>query len=239
MTTAPLDDSLFDPTAAPCCTNSLNEMSSIAELSESSSTITHTDITNIESEVSSIKDPSGDGKSSTLDRGFCASSLADSNIASQSSASPLAPSISCESSPPAGEKSEVQESLKEANEGMIEDCEEDEGPNKMATDVQEADKIVVEDTEKPLELLEERLEESNEKSNKKPETSVSTAVKGLSCAGEQEMQQSTAKDTSVAVGNDSMSTSSGIYLDDNTATQRKTQTNGGRPKRTRLTMVML
>ena len=53
------------------------------------------------------------------------------------------------------------------------------------------------------------------------------------------MQQSTAKDTSVAVGNDSMSTSSGIYLDDNTATQRKTQTNGGRPKRTRLTMVML
>ena len=56
VTTAPLDDSLFDPTAAPCCTNSLNEMSSIAELSESSSTITHTDITNIESEVSSLKD---------------------------------------------------------------------------------------------------------------------------------------------------------------------------------------
>ena len=168
VSSAPLDGSIFEP-AVPPSANSLCEMSSIAELSESSpagtSIAQNIDTSNLDSEVSSsIKDPSvGDEKSSTLDRGFCASSLADSNIASQSSSSPHSSSTGDPSS--AGGQSGVKETSEESvkdEEKLIKD-------KKLVeelVDVNEADKSVVEDSEEPLEVTEsskERVTETGEK----------------------------------------------------------------------------
>ena len=157
VSSAPLDGSIFEP-AVPPSANSLCEMSSIAELSESSPAGTpvtqNIDTSNLDSEVSSsIKDLStvGDEKSSTLDRGFCASSLADSNIASQSSSSPHS------SSAPEPSSGSGQSELKETSEEGVKDEEKPIENKKVVeelVDVNEADKSVVEDSEEPLEVTE-------------------------------------------------------------------------------------
>lgn len=90
MTAGALNGSLFEPPSQSHVGTSLCEMSSIAELSETSADTSATSQTR-EQAMEGEEDESGSSKAGLLDRGFCASSLADSTTDSQNTSLPPPP----------------------------------------------------------------------------------------------------------------------------------------------------